>query len=286
MEYGEGKGYGKVIVFGEHFVVYDLPGIVMGLPFLYTTVRVKKGRWNLKNKTSVALQAVKQAMNIEEDVNVTISSNIPIGQNLGSSAALSVAFARALNEFYRLNLDEKEIRAAAMAGERVFHGKPSGIDVEAALTPSFFIYTKSQGLTQHLNTPTTLHFTVTFSKPTAMSTSEAVNYVAQQLKDEDKRAWLFTQYQNVFDHAVHAIEQGNTQHLGWLMNVNHTLLYLLNLSTPAVENVRFQALKHNALGVKITGAGTGGNVLALFSDKQHALNFVKERGHYVPLSPP
>ena len=42
MEYGEGKGYGKVIVFGEHFVVYDLPGIVMGPPFLYTTVRVKK----------------------------------------------------------------------------------------------------------------------------------------------------------------------------------------------------------------------------------------------------
>jgi mevalonate kinase len=148
---GSGKGYGKTILFGEHFVVYGLPAIASALSS-YTTAEVKivdgKG-WEVidqrpatpgykKKKYNEAMQSIKNViehMNVDvgcQKLEITFSGDLFAASGVGASAAQATSLARAINDSFTLMLDDEKINEAAYEGEKAYHGTPSGIDNTAS----------------------------------------------------------------------------------------------------------------------------------------------------------
>ena len=146
---GKGSGYGKVILFGEHFVVHGVPGIVSAIDSS-TDAEVKKAAkgLNVKDERKTAkgygeekrlqqiesIERMLKAMNLDPKtpLDIWIGGTLPGFSGLGASAASSVAIARAINEELNLNLSNEKINAVAYEGEKAYAGNPSGIDNTAA----------------------------------------------------------------------------------------------------------------------------------------------------------
>ena len=144
---GTGKGYGKTILFGEHFVVYGFPAIASALgAFTTASVKVAVGKgWIVndqrpatpgykKKKFAEAMQAVENVINhLNIDVEnykleISFAGDLIATSGVGASAAQCTSLARALNGSFSLNLDDKKINETAYEGEKAYHGTPSGID--------------------------------------------------------------------------------------------------------------------------------------------------------------
>ena len=146
---GKGSGYGKVILFGEHFVVHGVPGIVSAIDSS-TDAEVKKAAkgLNVKDERKTAkgygeekrlqqiesIERMLKAMDLDPQtpLDIWIGGTLPGFSGLGASAASSVAIARAINEEFNLNLTNERINAIAYEGEKAYAGNPSGIDNTAA----------------------------------------------------------------------------------------------------------------------------------------------------------
>ncbi|MDO8056786.1 MAG: hypothetical protein Q6361_07990, partial [Candidatus Hermodarchaeota archaeon] len=148
---GTRKGYGKTILFGEHFVVYGLPAIASALgAFTTADVKVVEGSGFTVDdqrpatpgykemKYDQAMQAVTNVINhLKIDVGnqkleISFAGDLIAASGVGASAAQCTSLARALNETFDLGLDEERINEAAYEGEKAYHGTPSGIDNTAS----------------------------------------------------------------------------------------------------------------------------------------------------------
>lgn len=148
---GEGIGFGKAILFNEHFVVYGVPAIVSAIG-KYTIARVEssdKHDWELKDNRKAtprykedkieqqkdSINRILKKMNIDvskKGIKITLDGNLYCASGIGASAASCVAIARALAQHYGMNLSDEEINEIAFEGEKGYHGTPSGIDNAAA----------------------------------------------------------------------------------------------------------------------------------------------------------
>jgi len=146
---GLGEGFGKVILFNEHFVVYGIPSVAAAIGDT-TVVRVEDSEEFelLDNRPETpgykkekleqqkdSLNRIFKAMNIDVEKNpvkITLEGNLLAASGLGASAASCVAIARALSKHFNLNLDDEQINNVAYEGEKGYHGNPSGIDNTAA----------------------------------------------------------------------------------------------------------------------------------------------------------
>ncbi len=272
---GVGVGYGKVILFGEHFVVHGYDAIVASLPSLKTVVEIKEGPWNMDEKVVEAFKRVLLALGVEgKSFSVVVKETVPIGQNLGSSAALNVAFARAVNELLELRKSDDEINKAAWEGEVIFHGTPSGIDNSAATYGKPLVFKRlgpGKFDIKPFNVGKPLHLLVVSTGQNLKSTKETVAYVRE--KKEQYPAMtnrVFETYGFLFKEAIKAIEEGELPYIGYLMDVDHGLLSCFNLSTDKTELARLLLQEARALGSKITGGGAGGNLVSLFDSEEKA----------------
>ena len=283
-----GKGYGKVILFGDHFVVHGYDAIVASLPSLKTVIEVKEGPWNtnLDEKVIGSFKRVLSALGVKEkSFTVEIKETVPIGQNLGSSAALNVAFARAVNEALNLGKIDEEINRAAWEGEVIFHGTPSGIDNSAATFGKPMVFKRlgpGKFEIKPFRVGKPLHLLVVGTGINLRSTKETVGYViSMKEKYPEMTKHVFETYGFLFNEAIKAIEEGNLEYLGYLMDVDHGLLTCFDLSTDKTEEARLIMQSAGVLGSKITGGGAGGNLVALFKDEasaKEAAEKLKEKG--------
>ncbi|MDO8055775.1 MAG: hydroxymethylglutaryl-CoA reductase, partial [Candidatus Hermodarchaeota archaeon] len=148
---GAGKGYGKTILFGEHFVVYGLPSIVAALgAYTLAEVRVVKGSgWTVNDqrpatpgykeqKHNDAMQSIANIISHlkvdaqSQKLEIFFAGDLIATSGVGASAAQCTSLARALNETFNLSLDYEKINEAAYEGEKAYHGTPSGIDNTAS----------------------------------------------------------------------------------------------------------------------------------------------------------
>ncbi len=265
--YGEGIGFGKVILIGEHFVVYGLPAIAAGLRGLQTRLRVKPGKWNedLDPVIKEALTRIARAIGYEQEYEIEVLAHVPYRQNLGSSAALSVAFVRALADLHSLQLSDEEVNKYAYEGEVVFHGTPSGIDNTAATFGTSFVFKKdpSGPTIERISCPQPLHILIVNCGEKRASTKELVEQV-RALRKFPITESVFATYERLFSEFKKALGKSDLDYLGYLMDVNHGLLNAFGLSTSRIERARELLHELGALGSKITGAGGGGNIIALF----------------------
>lgn len=274
-----GRGFGKLILFGEHAVVYGVPAIVAGLSLGASATVVHAaptsltlidglGRVVATAFASVdgaplerALHAMISSIGLTQDFQVAVTLNVPIGVGMGSSAAMAAAVARALVADF--DLGEHEIEAAVAASEAVFHGSASGIDQAAALTGGVFEFERG---TPPQITPIKIpavQLVVIEAGPPA-PTFEMVTKVASRLnRRKTSGRKVLAAIREVVGEASPALQAGDWASVGELMDMNHGLLKALGVSTPDLDRACEDAVAAGALGAKITGAGGGGCVIAL-----------------------
>lgn len=285
----KGIGYAKTILLGEHFVVYGIPAIAIGLP-RKLEVEIQNSDHmqivpNSDEKVVQSMEAIKKAMNITDNFIIKIKSEIPLGCGLGSSAALCVGFVRALSNKYKLNLSNELISSYAYEGEKIYHKTPSGIDNTLATFGGAILFQKApeKNIIKPLKIGAALFIVIGNTGKRIKGTGEIVADVrAKKEKNPELYAYLFDAEKKIIELALNAIEQGKVQELGELMNVNQGLLSAIGVSSKENEEIIQKARECGALGAKLTGAGLGGCCVILAENKKNAeliVNEIKKIGY-------
>lgn len=277
---------GKVILFGEHAVVYGRPAIAVPVTEVQAQVRVEPGDGG--QGTVVVARDLDRRVLVREadaddplahivrstlgtigqdpdpDLTISITSTIPVARGMGSGAAVSTAIVRALGKHFGRWLPSQAISDLVYQTEVLYHGTPSGIDntVISFEKPVYFIKETARELFW-VGRPFLLAIADTGIKS---STKEVVGHLRRRYEAEP------TRYVPLFDHvgeitvaARTAIEQGQIEMLGQLMDENHDLLQELEVSCPELDRLVVAAREGGALGAKLSGAGWGGNMIALIT---------------------
>ncbi len=278
---GKGVGYGKVILFGEHFVVHGAPAIAAGIANA-AIVEVKRSDKNriitelkiVEDMSLGGIEGVLRSMGMGEKYEVRLEGDLPTYGGLGSSAAFCVAMVRAFAEERGLHLTNEEVNRHAYEGERTFHGNPSGIDNLMATYGGIVEFkrgkTPAENRFEHLSIKKPLDLVVSFTgkySPTSKMV-EGVRKFKEQ--DEDEFAQLMDEYLGIEIEGRKALEKGKVDVVGELMNANHELLQEIGVSDELNDRINEIAMSDGALGAKVTGGGGGGCCIVLAKDKAHA----------------
>lgn len=278
---GRGKASGKIILFGEHAVVYGVPAIAAGIsrgaearvtPAEVDHLRIDGEVVPHESDLFTALRLMRDELSAPP-ASVDLSLEIPKGAGLGASAAMAVATARGLVDLKNLSdaeaYSERRMQRAAHLWESVFHDNPSGVDVAAAQGQSPILFRRGED-PERLVLGTTLHIAVAQAGPPA-STKLMVGSVAK-FKQRNPAQFQRTLegISSLVDNALLLLRQGDLTSVGKLMDLNQMLLSGWMLSTEDIELACRTAREAGALGAKLTGAGGGGCVIALADPRTSA----------------
>lgn len=275
---GQGHGSGKVILLGEHAVVYGVPALATSIdrgvralarPVPLATVFVSGQELPRDHELQRALRSVLGRLGAPE-FRVDLELEVPPGCGLGASAAMGVAVARAVLDAEGRSPEDAEVLDAVDGWERVFHGNPSGVDAAAALGHGVLQYVKGSP-PRPLSPERPLRLALAVADPPA-STREMVESVARlKVRRPEVVERTLEGIRSLVRNAVLCIEAGDLTGLGSLMDYNHMLLSGLMLSTEGLETACRVARAAGALGAKLTGAGGGGCVVALVDEDPEAV---------------
>jgi len=282
----------KIILFGEHSVVYKGPAIVLAIDRRASVVASKRDdkriyidaedlgfsgcfengeyiaitgkAWRGRNMTALyaASRKVMSHIGIDSGINLKVRSEIPIAVGLGSSAAVCVATTAAVGELFDSDLSKEKIAELSFEGEKVIHGNPSGVDNNIATFGGIMRYERGVGL-EHLRLDKPLPFIIgnTRKKRSTGNMVESVRALRERNPEiVDPIIYTMASLSQV---GLDALFRGDTRKLGDLMNLNHGLLSALGVSTIELDDLVYAARSEGALGAKLTGAGGGGCIIAL-----------------------
>ena len=284
-----GKANGKIILMGEHSVVYGQPAIAMPFSAVEITAQVTaQGQAlsvacdfyeGLVHKMPKIWESLKHAIRFslyrigaptDPAIHIEISSTIPAERGMGSSAAVAVAVARALFAYYEKELTDSELWDIVQSSEKIAHGNPSGIDAAttSGKSPVFFIkYQPIEPLELKLHA----HLVVADTGVTG-NTLEAISDVADLLEKRPEAIKLVEELGNLTRQAKEDLATDQAELLGSRMNQAHALLQKLGVSDPSLDKLVSLAQENGALGAKLTGGGRGGCMIALARTAQDAQN--------------
>jgi len=288
---GRGSGFGKVILFGEHFVVHGVPGIVSAID-LTVDVEVKRiGKGihvrderkgargyaeskRTQQKESIARMLKAMGIDLEEaSLEIWLGGNLPGFSGIGASAASSVAIARAIAEEIEMNLSNERINEIAYEAEKAYAGTPSGIDNTAATYGGLIWFRKNlsggPNTFERLNIKESVEIIIGNTGVVA-DTKEMVAGVAERKKkNPEKYDPLFNQAESLVFEARKALEEKfDLRKVGRLMTENHSLLQEVEVSCKELDYLVNLAREQGAFGAKLTGGGGGGCIVALTPGKE------------------
>jgi mevalonate kinase len=219
------------------------------------------------NQLAQAFGAIVAAYDELPALHVRVTMELPSGAGLGGSAALSVAIVRAFDEALGISRSASEAAEIALRAERVFHGNPSGVDTALAAAGGVAVYRKGQALLPvSAKQPITL--VVGHSGEPGMTKETVASVARQHAQKPEKVEQIFAGMEAIVNNGKSALERGDLDALGQLMELNQKLLVTLVLSTPRLEEMCTAAVMAGALGAKLTGGGGGGCMIALVKDAQ------------------
>lgn len=289
---------GKLILMGEHAVVYGEPGLVLPLPGLRAFVSFYPADAPQLHAPDLNLFLNEDAMMASRHPLVTtvkrayayfaarddlpeslpalryeIQSDIPVKRGMGSGTAISCAVFKAFAAYCQQVINCSDIESFAQQMDQIYHGQPSGIDaaVIAHERPLRFQWSSTLGGTApitFLDFPA-LPVLIADTGP-ARPTAEAVHRVAQRYQCEPQVPQIIRRIGKLVSAAEQALMTGNMSALGVLLSENHACLQDLGISSPALDQLVLTAqtmLPHEAVaGAKLSGAGLGGVCFALLNE--------------------
>jgi mevalonate kinase len=287
---GKGSGFGKVILFGEHFVVHGVPGIVSAIDSTNDaevtktakgiTVRDvrKTAKGYAEEKRLQQLESIGRilkAMGMEPKsvaFDVLVGGTLPGFSGLGASAASSVAIARAIAEEYELKFSDERINEIAYEAEKAYAGTPSGIDNTAATFGGLLWFKKNMmggdNTIEKLHIPETVEIVIGSTGLVANTKAMVEGVAERKRKHPEKYDLLFEQAEALALIGRKALLNFDLKKVGELMNDNHRLLQEIEVSHQKLDLLVDVARKQGAFGAKLTGGGGGGCMVALTPGKE------------------
>lgn len=288
----EASAPGKIILFGEHSVVYRGPAVALAIDRRARVIAEERGdkkifidaadlgiagffedggyrpvRGGMRGGVSLraidasARQTMKH-MGISGGVSIKVSSEIPIAVGLGSSAAICVATVAAIGELLGGGLSKEEISSLAFEGEKLIHGSPSGIDNNISTHGGILRYERGGGYER---------YELEGGLPLIVGNTgvrRSTRVMVERVRDlwERERGTvegIIDLLGRISSQGLDALLRGELGRVGTLMNISHGLLSSLGVSCPELDLLVHSARRAGALGAKLTGAGGGGCMIAL-----------------------
>ena len=283
----------KIILLGEHAVVYGQPAIAipisglratadvitadtgMGLRIVAPSLGMTLPITNIPHPEESPLNAIarlvldKLEVADQPDLMLTVNSDIPVASGLGSGAAISAVIARALSAALNRILKVEDLNSLVYEVEKIHHGTPSGVDNTVIVyeRPLYFVRGHEADF---LAVGQTFHFLIADTGIPAL-TRVAVGDVSKLYEADPARYdQIFESIGKLVDNARLALESGKALRLGSLMDENHLYLRELTVSSPELDRLVQAAKDAGALGAKLSGGGRGGNMIALVMEDRIA----------------
>ncbi|MGW4635282.1 mevalonate kinase [Nocardia sp. NPDC004415] len=287
---GSGRAGAKLILFGEHVVLYGKPAISLPVPSLPVTARARRwdgpvviesapfdavpsGRPGESPVSRMAVTAACDQLGIPDDgLFVTVDSGIPPGRGFGSSAASSAAIIAAVAALWHEEFDDDTLFTLVQRAEALAHGKASGVDARTVISPGGPLWFQ-HGVATPLALPAVGEPPVLVVADTGVygSTHLAVETVRRRLAAlGGAGTQLLNLSETITTDAAVALAAGRSAEVGAAMNTTHDILGQLGVSCPEIETLVAAARAADALGAKLSGGGLGGCVIALAADAAHA----------------
>jgi mevalonate kinase len=293
----------KVILFGEHFVVYNKPAILAAInKRVYVNVNIRHdtkfalsmnnlykeisldqieyigGEFtDLSQPIFIIAYNILKKFNFHLGLDIKIISELPFGSGLGSSAATSAALIMAITNLFT-TIKKEDVFLSTIEAERLIHYNTSGADPAIVTHGGLIMFKKVDdgiSITPLIYHPE-LSFIIVYSG-ISRSTGKVVNNV-KLLKENN--LLLFERFANTSEeitlHAIEALKVKDYEKLGSLMLKNHELLQSLGVSNDTLDKLVDIAINNGALGAKLTGAGGGGSIIAFGYDNTRLLNAFKD----------
>ena len=287
---GRGSGFGKTILFGEHFVVHGIPGIASAVDSAAdATVKKAAKGINVTDERSGAkgyaekkklqqiesIERMLKAMDLdpkEVAIDIWLGGNLPRFSGLGASAASSVAIARAIAEEFNLDFSDERINDIAYEAEKAYAGNPSGIDNTAATFGGLIWFKKNLGggsnTIKQLRIREPVEIVIGNTGIVANTKAMVVGVAERKKQNPEKYSAIFREAENLAHKGRKALEDFDLQKVGELMNENHRLLQEIEVSCEELDYLVELAREQGAFGAKMTGGGGGGCMLALTPGKE------------------
>jgi len=298
---------GKVILLGEHAVVYGRHALAVPIPDAVRAAIVRSEKettltvhdWGFRSvvkpdssEGSEGSEGIDAAVNLileklgvgSASFAISISSSLPRGMGLGSSAAIAVAIIRAIAKCMDIEVGEARVNEIAFACEKLAHGTPSGVDNTLSCygTPMLFQNTgdlKVETLALDELPP----LVVAFSHSAGPTQEQVAGVRTRFDRSPSRYNTIFDQIDDISKAGAMALTAKEYRELGALMNLCHGLLNAIEVSTPDLENMVFIARRHGAVGAKLTGAGGGGSIVALCPDSEDVVRSALHQAGYKTL---
>jgi hydroxymethylglutaryl-CoA reductase len=301
-----GVGFGKVVILGEHAVVYGRHAIAAPVPMTIKAlvedcdrgIHLIIPRWGVEYELAANphdRRSFERPAGVVLDklglsarsMRIEVFPEVPRSMGLGGSAAMAVAIVRALDKHFKLGLSDEEVNALAFESEKVAHGNPSGLDNTLACYGQPLVFRSGdKPLMEPLNIRTPIPAVIGITGYEGLTAKTVGRVRDAWLKDQKLYERIFDQIDALTLRGVQAIQDDDLKSLGELMNICHGMLNALQVSTPELEKLVAISRESGALGAKLTGGGGGGSIIAVCDgDTAPVVNAIRAAGFQaVPVS--
>ncbi len=279
----------KVILLGEHAVVYGLPAIALPLSHVraYADYQISESplkvwadtrpdplvQWThitscASNPLAAMIRLTAEHCAVSDlKGDIVIRSDIPVASGLGSGAAVSAALGRAVAAIAGQRISDCDLNALVYEVEKLHHGTPSGIDNTVVVYEKPVYFVKGKPI-QSLDVSSPIHLVVA-DTGVAASTRDAVAHVRAQLEAQPPPTQDLLDGIGALVRQAHPLlKSGPIERIGSLMTRNHELLQTLGVSSRALDDLVAASIAAGAYGAKLSGGGRGGNIIALTNERR------------------
>ena len=290
---------GKVILFGEHFVVYGVKAILCAINKRITVtaekidggkISIQSNIGNLELEPGKSISEIKSPLkpfyyladkmlkNENTGIKIIVESDIPLGVGLGSSSACCVAGAAAISRLFRKTSNE-EILVLAIEAEKTIFKNTSGADCTVCTYGGIMEYDKENGFHKIESKP---NFHLVIANSNIEHSTESVVGEVRQFKEKNEIQFtsLCKKESKLIEEVLELLIENNIEKLGTKIKENQEYLETIGISNDKLREM-IQIGQTESFGAKITGAGGGGCIYALTdeSNLEHTINQFKDKNY-------